>query len=259
MSAALDGRHAFVTGGAGGIGFATARVLEEHGARVTLFGRSAERLEVGVAGLSRASRGQWRAGDIADEDAVKSAVASAAAAFGPITILVNSAGVAESAPLSKTSTAMWERHVAVNLTGPFFASKAVERGMRDARFGRIVTIASTAGLRGGRYLTAYSASKHGAIGLTRSLALELALTGITVNAICPGYVDTPMTDAAIANISVKTGMDAGTARAKLVDTNPQGRLIRPDEVANAVLWLCMPGAESVTGQTIVLSGGEVTG
>ena len=259
MIGELDGRHALITGGAGGIGFATARALAAHGARVTLTGRSAERLEDAVKRLGGAPVAQARTADVADEAAVQSAFESAAAAFGPITILVNSAGVAESGSFAKTDTALWERHIAANLTGPFLACKAVEAGMRRSGWGRIVTIASVAGLQGGPYITAYCASKHGVIGLTRALALELAAAGITVNAICPGYVDTPMTDAAVANIVAKTGMSAADARAKLVAANPQGRLLSADEVARAVLELCLPGAGSVTGQAIVLAGDEVTG
>jgi NAD(P)-dependent dehydrogenase (short-subunit alcohol dehydrogenase family) len=259
VSGALDGRHALITGGAGGIGLATARELIAHGARVTVTGRSAERLERAVTDLGGTSLAQARTADVADERAVRSAFEAAAAAFGPITILVNSAGIAESAPFAKTDAALWERHIAANLTGPFFACKAVEAGMRHARWGRIVTIASVAGLRGGAYITAYCASKHGVIGLTRALALEFAATGITVNAVCPDYVDTPMTDAAVANIVAKTGMTADAARAKLVATNPQGRLLSADEVAHAVVRLCLPGAESTTGQAIVLTGGEATG
>jgi 3-hydroxybutyrate dehydrogenase len=259
MSGALNGRHALVTGGGGGIGLATARALLAHGARVTVSGRSAERLERAVEELGGSPVAQARTADVADEQAVQSAFDSAAAAFGPITILVNSAGVAESAAFSKTDAALWERHIAANLTGPFYACKAVEAGMRRSGWGRIVTIASTAGLRGGPYITAYCASKHGVIGLTRALALELAATGVTVNAVCPGYVDTPMTDAAVANIVAKTGMAADVARAKLIATNPQGRLLSADEVAHAVVRLCLPGAESITGQSIVLPGGEATG
>jgi 3-hydroxybutyrate dehydrogenase len=257
VSGALEGRHALITGGAGGIGFATARALVENGARVTVTGRSAERLARAVEKLG-GTQAQARTADVADEQTVRSAFESAATAFGPITILVNSAGVAESAAFAKTDAALWERHIAANLTGPFFACKAVEAGMRHAGWGRIVTIASVAGLRGGAYITAYCASKHGVIGLTRALALELAAAGITVNAICPGYVDTPMTDAAVANIVAKTGMTAAEARAKLVAANPQGRLLSADEVARAVLELCLPGAESITGQAIVLAGDEVT-
>ena len=258
MSGALALRHAIVTGGAGAIGFAIAKQLVEHGACVTLTGRTATRLERAVTELGGRKHARAQVADVADEQAVNDAFESAAAAFGPAGILINCAGIAESAPFAKTDAALWERHIATNLTGPFYCCKAVVPGMRHAGFCRIVTVASVAGLCGAPYIAAYCASKHGVIGLTRALALELVSTGITVNAVCPGYVDTPMTDATIANIVDKTGMSAGDARARLIETNPQGRLLRPDEVAGAVLGLCLPGSESVTGQSIVMSDGEVT-
>lgn len=259
MSGALDGRHALITGGGSGIGLATARILVDHGARVTLTGRSAERLEIAVADLGGFHRAQARIADVTDEHEVNDAFESAAASFGPIVILVNSAGVAESAAFSKTDAALWDRHIATNLTGPFYGCKAVEAGMRRAGWGRIVNIASVAGLRGGAYIAAYCASKHGVVGLTRALAVEFAKAGITVNAICPGYVDTPMTDASVANIVAKTGMTADAARARLAGTNPKGRMLQPAEVAESVLSLCLPGSEAVTGQAIVLPADEAAG
>ncbi|MGC1730945.1 MAG: SDR family oxidoreductase, partial [Steroidobacteraceae bacterium] len=180
------------------------------------------------------------------------------ARFGAVDILVNNAGQAASAKFTETDPALWERILAVNLTGTYLCTRAAIPDMLKAGFGRIVNIASIAGLRGAAYISAYTASKHAVIGLTRALALEYAMRNVTVNAVCPGYVDTDIVRNAIANIRSKTGRSESEALAALLATNPQRRLIEPREVAHAVLWLCRPGAESVTGQSIILSGGEVT-
>ena len=179
------------------------------------------------------------------------------AAFGPVAILVNNAGAAESAPFVRTSLALLRRMLEVNLIGTFLCSRAALPDMLEAGFGRIVNVASIAGLKGAAYVSAYCAAKHGVIGLTRALALETATKGITVNAVCPSYTDTDMTRAAVANIVAKTGRSAADAEMELVRKNPQGRLIRPEEVAATVLWLCAPGAEAITGQAIAVAGGEV--
>ncbi|MEO1440963.1 MAG: SDR family NAD(P)-dependent oxidoreductase, partial [Chloroflexota bacterium] len=174
-----------------------------------------------------------------------------------IDILVNNAGAAESAPFHRMDTDMWHRMVAVNLTGTYLCSQSVIKGMLDRGYGRIVNIASTAGLTGYPYVTAYSAAKHGVIGLTRSLALELAKKGITVNAVCPGYTDTDMAADTVANIVEKTGRTEDEAIASLVKHNPQGRMIQPEEVAEAVLWLCQKSSGSINGQSIAVAGGEI--
>jgi NAD(P)-dependent dehydrogenase (short-subunit alcohol dehydrogenase family) len=256
----LHGRHALITGAGRGIGAAIARALAGAGAQVTLAGRSRDPLDALAAELHAA---ELHGGvhvvtmDVTDEDAVRAGCADAVAALGPIDILVNNAGAAESAPFARMERSLWERMLAVNLTGPFLCCRAVLPGMLDRASGRIVNIASSAGLRGYAYVAAYSAAKHGVIGMTRSLALETARRGVTVNAICPGYTRTEMLDRSIANIQAKTGRTAEEALAELVRGNPQGRLIEPEEIAAAVLWLCAPGSESVTGQAIALAGGEV--
>jgi NAD(P)-dependent dehydrogenase (short-subunit alcohol dehydrogenase family) len=196
--------------------------------------------------------------DLADAESTTAAFAAAAKALGPVTILINNAGQAVSAPISKTDLALWNQMLAVNLTGTYLGIQAVLPGMLQAGWGRIVNIASTAALKGYPYVAAYCAAKHGVLGLTRALALELAKKPVTVNAVCPGYTETDIVREALANIQAKTGRSEAEARAELVKQNPQGRLVQPAEVANAVLWLCLPGSESITGQAIAVAGGETT-
>lgn len=256
--ATLHGRHAVVTGGGRGIGATIARALVEQGAAVTLMGRNDLTLEDEAARLRPLGRVHCQAVDIADAESTSAAFAGAESALGPVTILINNAGQAISAPLGKTDLALWNQMLAVNLTGTYLGIHAVLPGMLQAGWGRIVNIASTAALKGYPYVAAYCAAKHGVLGLTRALALELAMKPVTVNAVCPGYTETDIVRESIANIQAKTGRSEAEARAELVKHNPQGRLVQPAEVANAVLWLCRPGSESITGQAISVAGGETT-
>jgi NAD(P)-dependent dehydrogenase (short-subunit alcohol dehydrogenase family) len=252
------GRHAFVTGASRGIGASIAAALAADGAKISLVGRDAARLAQVAAELGGAERAIPIVADVTDAAAVREAFAAARRQFGPVHILVNNAGQAAAAKFTDTDEALWNRILGVNLTGTYLCMRAAVPDMLQAGFGRIVNIASVAGLRGAAYISAYATSKHAVIGLTRSLALEYATRNITVNAVCPGYVDTEIVTRAVDNIMKKTGRSASEALATLTATNPQGRLITPAEVSNAVLWLCRPGTESVTGQSIVISGGEVT-
>jgi NAD(P)-dependent dehydrogenase (short-subunit alcohol dehydrogenase family) len=188
---------------------------------------------------------------------VHAAFAEARAAHGPVSVLVNNAGQAESAPFGKTSLALWNRLIAVNLTGTFLCTQQALPDMLTARHGRVVNIASTAGQRGYAYVSAYVAAKHGVVGLTRALALEVAKKGITVNAVCPGYTETEILTASIAKVVASTGRSEAQARAEFEKSNPQGRIVQPIEVAAAVLWLCSEVAGAMTGQCISVSGGEV--
>jgi len=251
----LAGRHAVVTGGGSGIGRAVALSLARLGAAVTVMGRRRERLDGTVAALGAGHGAQ--ACDVTDQDSVARAFAQAAEALGPVAILVNNAGIAQSAPFGRTDRAMLDGIMATNLTGPWLCTQAVLPGMLAAGWGRVVSVASTAGLIGYAYVSAYCASKHAVIGLTRSLALETARSGVTVNAVCPGYVETEIVQEAIANIVAKTGRSVDEARASLTERNPQKRLIQPEEVGEAVAWLCLPASASITGQAIPVAGGEV--
>jgi NAD(P)-dependent dehydrogenase (short-subunit alcohol dehydrogenase family) len=196
--------------------------------------------------------------DVTNGEQVASAFQAARAHFGPVHILINNAGQAGSVKFTETDEAFWQRIIGVNVTGTYLCTRQAIPDMLAENYGRIVNVASIAGLRGAAYLSAYVTSKHAVIGFTRSLALEYAARNITVNAVCPGYVDTDMVKDAISNIRQKTGRSESEALAALVATNPQRRLIEPQEVAHAVLWLCTPGAGSVNGQSLILSGGEVS-
>ena len=250
----LSGMHALVTGGGTGIGAAIAQTIADAGVTVTIVGRRAGLLDAVAA---RHPRIVAVVGDISGPVGVATIVAAARQASGPISILVNNAGAAESATFERIDLDHWRRMMAINLDAVFMMTQAVMPDLRAAAAGRVITIASTAGVKGYAFTAAYTAAKHGAVGLTRALAIELAKTRITVNAVCPGFTDTPIAERSIANIVAKTGRYADAARANLAAFNPQGRLIDPQEIANAVLWLCLPGSGSVTGQTINIAGGEV--
>lgn len=254
---ALAGKHAFVTGGGRGIGAAIARQMLLSGASVTIAGRNREVLEATVADLSTLGEIGCAVIDVGQRDSVAQAFAAARERFGPVAILVNNAGQAESAPFLKTGEDMWNRMLTVNLTGTYHCTGEALPDMLAARWGRVVNVASTAGLTGYGYVAAYCAAKHGVVGLTRSLALEVATKGVTVNAVCPGYTETDIVRDAVANIVAKTGRSEQEALRQLAATNPQGRLVQPGEVASAVLWLCMPGSGSMNGQSIAIDGGEV--
>ena len=254
----LSGRHAVVTGASRGIGVVIAAALVSEGMRVSLLGRDAGTLQRVAEELGGGERALAIPTDVTESASVQHAFSVARARFGPTEVLINNAGQAASAKFTDTDETLWNRLFAVNLNGTYLCCRQAVPDMLQAGFGRIVNVASIAGLRGAAYISAYVSSKHAVIGLTRSLALEYATRNITVNAVCPGYVDTDMVRSAVASITSKTGRSEAEALAALVATNPQRRLIEPREVADAVLWLCGPASDSVNGQSIVLAGGEVT-
>lgn len=246
----LAGHRVLITGGGSGVGADMALAFAAAGAEVVVAGRRREGLDAVVAGEPR-----MRA--IEADVSVENDVVQLFAAAGPVDIVIANAGAAESAPITRTSIDVWQQMMAVNLTGVFLTLREGVRQLEGRGWGRLITVASTAGLRGYAYVSAYTAAKHGAVGLTRAVAQEVAGSGITANALCPGYVDTELTERTIANIMATTGRSHDEALRALTRANPQGRLVQPAEVTAAALWLCGPGSAAVNGQAIAIDGGEL--
>ncbi len=251
-------KHAAITGAGSGIGAAIARTLAGHGYAVSLLGRRESALNATRSMLPQDSVAQVVPCDVTDSSGVAQAFKSAREGIGEIDVLINCAGMAPTMPFHKLDASEWRSVMAVNLDGVFNCCSQVVPAMREQGAGRIINIASTASLKGYAYVSAYCAAKHGVLGLTRALAQELARKGVTVNAVCPGYTDTDIIRDAVDNIVSKTGRSQTQALEEFTRINPQGRLIDPQEVADAVIWLCSDAARSVTGQAISISGGETT-
>ncbi|NYT78742.1 SDR family oxidoreductase [Alcaligenaceae bacterium] len=256
-TAPLHRRHAIVTGGSRGIGLAIAQALLDMGARVSIMGRDAAALDTAVSLLQKHGDVAGMVVDVALRPSVEQAFSQARVRFGPADILVNNAGQALSERFDRMEEAVWHQMLAVNLTGTFHCTQVALPGMLEQSWGRVVNVASTAGLSGYPYVSAYCAAKHGVVGLTRALAQEVGSKGVTVNAVCPGYTETDLVRDAVSNISSKTGVTLDEARATLAKGNPQGRLVQPEEVASAVAWLCLPASGAINGQAVPVDGGEL--
>jgi NAD(P)-dependent dehydrogenase (short-subunit alcohol dehydrogenase family) len=245
------GRHTLITGGGTGIGAATARCLAHEGAKVSLIGRRREPLEE----IARQSGGKIFPADMTDRSAMEAAFGEARAANGPFDYVILNAGIGDSAPFLRTKRDAWDRIIATNLTALFDGAQLTLPDLIEGEDKRLIIVASVAGLRGAAYAAPYVASKHGAIGLMKSLAIEYARTGLTVNAVCPAFVDTPMVDDSAARISKTTGRSADDARAALAAMNANGRLVTSEEVADAIAFLCQPSSRSITGSALTVDGG----
>lgn len=249
-----EARHAFITGGGSGIGLATARALAATGARLTLAGRNLAKVRNAAEEFENA----FAVGcDVSDEASVNAAFAEARDRYGVVDILINNAGQAPSAPFKNTDLKLWSETLGINLTGAFLCTRAALPDMLEAKWGRIVNVGSVCSLKGYAYVTAYVASKHGLLGLTRALAHETAKKGVTVNCVCPGYVDTPIITESVDRITSKTTLSAEEAHASLIQFNPQGRIITPEEVASAIAYLCTDLAASINGAAVPITGGEI--
>ena len=247
----LEGRHALITGGGTGIGAACATHLHAAGAKISVLGRRMEPLERTAAIVG----GTAIACDVTDRDRIAAAFDEARAANGPIEMLIVNAGIAESAPFHKMTRDSWDRIIAVNLTAAFDCAQAALPDLMASKNGRLVFIASVASLRGVPYAAHYAASKHGLLGLMRSLAAEYAKSNMTVNAVCPGYVETPMTYQSIARVMEKTGRSEEESRAVITNMNASGRLVHPDGIGTMVLTLCLPQSQDVNGAAVTIDGG----